>query len=426
MDKENIFFTIFIILYVSNQIGPNNLLNIFNKLNQKAIKFIDFYNIILNPMYCSEDEEDDDIKKKAETFIEKPLIKYEDKFLTDIRSMNKEYIFTEDEKLLEKQKIAEFFVTFSEENNEKIKEFKDKLENIELKLIKYQKWKDSEENNDEEEYDEDKAFEAVLETLYNNYDDDEDDNLGDTTEDKIATLLQNKSYIMNNEKEFKELIMSEEYLNERMQKAEELSRNFIIDKRLDKLENSYVMESTPLGNVLMKYDKNKESFKYYSDNSIPYRYLEVAARKYVKQLNCRPIFVDMEEELNISEEQWEKERHIKEVKEKEEKRRKEEALANGTKFVEEKKNVFAKFKSYNKESGTGHVTTAAPPKNSIPNKKVSERQENEKILLKQRANRYTYEGKFANFSFIKKTDKKVVDKKFAMSFAEFKKIILKK
>jgi hypothetical protein len=154
--------------------------------------------------------------------------------------------------------------------------------------------------------------------------------------------------------------------------------------------------------------------------------LEVVARKYVKQLNCRPIFVDMEEELNISEEKWKKEQHKKEVKEKEDKRRKEEALENGTKCVEEKKNVFAKFKSYNKESGTGHVTTAAPPKNSIPNKQVSERQENEKILLKQRANRYTYEGKFANFSFIKKTDKKVVDKKFAMSFADFKKIILNK
>ena len=424
MDKETIFFTIFIILYVSNQIGAKNLSNIFNKLNQKAMNFIDFYNIILNPMYYSEEEDEDIIKKEVEPFIEKPVIKYEDKFLNDIRSMNKEYIFTEEEKFLEKQKIADFLIKFSEENNEKIQEFKDELDNIELKLTKYQKWKDSEENNDEEEYDEDKAFEAVLETLYNNYDDDEDDNLGDTTEEM---LLQNKNLIMSKEREFKELIISEEYLKKRMQNAEELSRKFIIDRRLDKLENSYVIESTPLGNVLMKYDKNKESFKYYSDNSIPYRYLEVVARKYVKQLNFRPIFVDMEEELNISEEKWEKERHKKEEKVKEEKRRKEEALANGTKsIVEEKKNVFAKFKSYNKESGTGHVTTVAPPKNSIPNKKVSEPQENEKVLFKQRANRYTYEGKFANFSFIKKTDKKVVDKKFAMSFAEFKKTILNK
>ena len=186
------------------------------------------------------------------------------------------------------------------------------------------------------------------------------------------------------------------------------------------------MEFTPLGNVLMKYDKNKQSFKFYSDSTIPYRYLEVVGRKFVKHFNCRPLFVDMEEELKLSEDKWKKERNEKEEREEEDKRKKENAIINGKKPVEEKKNVFAKFKSYNKESGTGHVIKAAPPKNSIPNKKLNPAQENEKTLLKQKANRYTYEGKLANFSFIKKVDRKVVDKKFGMSFADFKKGILKK
>jgi hypothetical protein len=44
------------------------------------------------------------------------------------------------------------------------------------------------------------------------------------------------------------------------------------------------------------------------------------------------------------------------------------------------------------------------------------------ILLKDKANRYTYEGKFANFSFLKKVDRKAVNKKFAMTFADFKKM----
>ena len=35
------------------------------------------------------------------------------------------------------------------------------------------------------------------------------------------------------------------------------------------------MEKTPVGNVLMMYDKDRESFKYFSDCNIPYRYLEV-------------------------------------------------------------------------------------------------------------------------------------------------------
>ena len=230
---------------------------------------------------------------------------------------------------------------------------------------------------------------------------------------------------MNKEFTFKQEYESEEGQQNNVKKAEEMSRNFIIQQRLDKLKNCFIMEYTPLGNVLMIYDIERESFKFYSDSTIPYRYLEVVARKYVKQFGCRPIFVDMEEELKLAEDKWDKERKEKDEKEEEERRKKEESIKI-QKPIEERKNVFAKFKSYNKESGTGHVNTGAPPKNSIPNKKLTSQQENEKTLLKDKANRYTYEGKIVNFSFIKKIDRKVVDKKFNMSFADFKKKLLSK
>ena len=64
----------------------------------------------------------------------------------------------------------------------------------------------------------------------------------------------------------------------------------------------------------------------------------------------------------------------------------------------------------------------AHPKNSIPNNKLTAEQENEKMLLKDKANRYTYQGKLSNFNFLKKTEKKTVDKKYAMTFADFKKL----
>ena len=182
------------------------------------------------------------------------------------------------------------------------------------------------------------------------------------------------------------------------------------------MANCYVMESTPQGNVLMIYDNKKGSFKFYSDSTIPYRYLEVVGRKYVKTFDCRPLYVDMEEELTLAEEKWEKERKEKEEKEEQERKRKEEQKANPQ---VEKKNVFAKFKSYNKEGASGRVNTGLPPKNSIP---MTKEQENEKILLKEKANRYTYEGKMANFSFLKKVERKVVDKKYGLSFADFKKM----
>ena len=89
-----------------------------------------------------------------------------------------------------------------------------------------------------------------------------------------------------------------------------------------------------------------------------------------------------------------------------------------------KKDVFAKFKNYNKESGTGKVNRgAAPPKNSIPNNNNTKNTD-ENVILKENANRYTCEGRLANFSILKKPDRKVVDKKYAMSFADFKKLKL--
>jgi hypothetical protein len=97
----------------------------------------------------------------------------------------------------------------------------------------------------------------------------------------------------------------------------------------------------------------------------------------------------------------------------------------------EKKNVFAKFKTYNKEAGTGKVNTAPPPKNSIPQGRISinlndskkdKDGNSEKILLKERSNRYSHQGKFANFNILQKIDRKKIDKKFALSFADFKKL----
>jgi cobalamin biosynthesis protein CbiG len=136
--------------------------------------------------------------------------------------------------------------------------------------------------------------------------------------------------------------------------------------------------------------------------------------------NCRPLFIDMEEELKLFEEKWTKEYELKKAKEAEEKLKAEEAAKNN-KPTEQKKNIFAKFKSYNKDAG-GKISMAAPPKNSIPNKATVETKEGEKILLKERANRYTYEGKFANFNFLQKIERKVFNKKLGISFADFKKM----
>jgi hypothetical protein len=344
-----------------------------------------------------------------EKSMEKPNVRYEDKFLTEIRKLNKEFIFDEKEKELFEEKRSHFLHNTQNEYRMEVKKMKERLCDIEIELTNLEK----NDNNTcckvkEKKY---------KETSYTDTEEDDEENIfeyeEETKEEKIANLNAEKKSLYEKVKNLNYLLDTENGKLELLTKSKEFANNFVINQRLEKLISCYVIEMTPQGNVLMIYDSKKGSFKYYSDHVIPYRYLEVVSRKYVKLFDCRPLYVDMEEELEIAEKRWEKERLEKERLEKE----KLEKETNHS-IVPEKKNVFAKFKSYNKEGAHGRVNAAVPPKNSIP---ITKEQEKEKILLKEKANRFTYEGKLVNFSFLKKVERKVVDKKYGLSFADFKK-----
>jgi hypothetical protein len=180
-------------------------------------------------------------------------------------------------------------------------------------------------------------------------------------------------------------------------KIKEVNHLSTTNDSLDNLKNSFVMETTPNGNVLMFWDNNRYSFTYYSDTSIPYRYLEVVARKYVIMNNCREIYYIMEEQLKPL--------------------KKEEIIK------EEEKTVFAKLKSYNQSSIMNTKNIPSKKQNlstHLPRIQINQKEENKnEILLKENANRYSYEGKLINFSFLKKPKKKINEN---ISFSEFKKI----
>jgi len=138
----------------------------------------------------------------------------------------------------------------------------------------------------------------------------------------------------------------------------------------------------------MFYNHKRESFEYFSDFTIPYRYLETVARKYVITYFCKDIFIVMETELNEARVKHEEiilekklEQQIQKLNQK------------------EKKPLFVKLKSYNSNK----------TKNTSQN-----------LILKENSNRYTYKGKFANYNILKKIDRKMVDKKYAVSYREFK------
>lgn len=150
----------------------------------------------------------------------------------------------------------------------------------------------------------------------------------------------------------------------------ELAESQLIQERLANLKYSFVMEHTPIGNVLMYYDSVKEAFEYYSDNVVPYRYLDTVCRKYVIMNACRLLYVDISQEL-------------KEFQ---------------SKNVEEKQisSVFVKLKNYKK--------TVSKP--SV------------KVMLKAKTNKYLYQGRMNNFSFMKQSE----SKNESLSFAEYKKM----
>jgi hypothetical protein len=102
--------------------------------------------------------------------------------------------------------------------------------------------------------------------------------------------------------------------------------------------NLVIMETTPNGNVIMSYEYDKDvpdrsKFIYYAnDKTIPYKYLDTVARKYVYVYKCPEIYVYIKDEL------------IKEQKKMEDEKKQEE---DTNKLTQEKKNsVFASFKKY--------------------------------------------------------------------------------
>lgn len=228
--------------------------------------------------------------------------------------------------------------------------------------------------------------------------------------------------VVETKEEPKPIIFEEKY-KEDYKKVEETE---LSKERLEQLKNSILIERTPLGNVVMFYDNLRETFTYYSDSTMPYRYLEVVARKYVVTNRCKKLYVDMEKELKEAQEKLEKkQKEEQELKEQMEEKNEKETNATPT-----KKSVFAKLKNYNKDNS---LKVAGIPSDSksvskkvIPQGDKNTTSKNEPLLLKENANRYSYEGKMVNFNFLKKVERKVVDKTYAMNFADFKKMMSSK
>lgn len=334
---------------------------------------------------AEEEKKEDAVKEKEEEKIE---IKFEDKYLIAFRSFSNDYFFNEDELILKKNKLNELK---SEYQINKNKEF-DKLNALLLethKLINLGS-----------------IITEEVKNLLIKYFEIEDDYADDPSNVDFDELY---IYLENDHKKFQEEIdnLMEELKNETLLDSEFQNKalDFILNKKLDGLINNYILEFTPLGNVYMRYNNFKKSFEYFSNNTIPYRYLETIGRKYVMTFKCKALFIDLEEEL-----------------------KKASALAlEKEKDLVTNKSV-SKFKSYNKDIKIDKLFTKGRPQGqnvlppqiraNLPN--VNANGDNQ--LLKENSNRYTWEGRLSNIQLLKKVDRKIVDKKYAMTFSDFKQI----
>jgi hypothetical protein len=389
--------------YLKNDVYKfiTNLQHGFSNLQTRLTKKLLKYNGHFSDFDTSSSDSESESESDSNVALV-PEIKYEDKYLEDIKKMSLDYRFTWAELSIRDNKFNELFNLYKTNlDNEK--------SSLNLQIVE-------------------KGM-KYLEIDNDDNDDDDYENIGDeSNSDDFLEKEKEKEKEKEREKVEEEInllrCMIKELDNKsdidiiRVAKLE--ARQFVIKERLDGLKNNFVFEKTPLGNVIMYWNNSRESFEYYSDNTIPYRFLETVARKYVKTFNCRQIYIDMDFELSEFErKQKEEELRIKLLEEET------KPMLTQSSVELKKKDVFAKFKNYNKESGTGKVNRGvAPPKNSIPNNNT--KKSDEKFILKENSNRYTCEGKLANFSFLKKPDRKVTDKKYAMSFADYKKWNLEK
>jgi hypothetical protein len=357
--------------------------NPFFHSQKKLSEILKFYEFICenNPLFLDYSElldfsSEEEVAEGTEEEIKK-VIKFEDKYLEKFNNFSNEYQFTELELDDEKKEYERIKINYENKKYEIIYEIQEKL----YKINKIQeKGGISNEKNENGIFTEN-INKFGIDKLLKYFDLEEEDQDDIDLEDLYLSLLNEKIDLLKQIKEAEKRIMT----NDEMRLK---SREYIIQKKLDKCMNSYIVESTPLGNVCMRYNNDKKSFEYFSNNTIPYRYLESVARKYVTTYWCKPIFVNIEEEIKKAEE-----------KNKEEKEKEKEKKDNP-------KKMFAQLKSY-KET-----------------KKTQEQRKDtkEKQIVKENANRYTWEGRLTNFCPLKKIDKKILDKKLAMTYADFKKI----
>jgi hypothetical protein len=336
-----------------------------------------------------------------EVEVEVKPINYEDKYSGRFLTFPNEYHFTESELDQEKTNYAKIKSTYETNMKTDTEKIRSKIDTLERIITNF---------DDTDAEKKDKAIRQMIQYfgIKQEYNDDPDD----YDIDELFNDVKNDCNQFTSELTELTNAVTPDFVVQ--------AKEAIINSKLDGYINNYILETTPIGNVYMRYNNNKKSFEYFSNSTIPYRYLETISRKYVMTYWCKPLFIDLAEELKKAKEKHEEEKNNKKDKD-----------VNDNNTKKDKNNTPLnmgpnKFKKYTKDVQQNRPSKnrvqsdfILPPqiKANLPNINATGGDEH---LLKACSNRYTWEGRIANLSLLKKVDKKLVDKKMAMSFADFK------
>lgn len=174
-------------------------------------------------------------------------------------------------------------------------------------------------------------------------------------------------------------------------------------------KNTSVLESTPQGIVIMRYNNEREGFEYWCDNkNIKYDYLETVARKFVIMNFCTNLYVDRRE--NIKKQQDEIDDMIKKQKKDKEKKEKDK--------IKEKSTEKKALKKKNQEVDSVFVKS----KFSIE-KKIEKKTYDKSKIVAKKANKYLFMGKTKEFQWLKQEKKQAPAQE--ISFSSFKSLFMK-
>jgi hypothetical protein len=383
----------------------------------KFLEFIHNENPLLLTYYEEDDnaseEEDNEEHPQSTQVVVEP---YENKYMTKFKQFTSDYAFTwadlkfKQEMLVEiPNKIKTETIPYITKQIEIKKDFIKSKVNELIKLLEDHNERDSDTDTDTD--DEDSQLRKELTEYYETY--------GlDGLLEKYGTPVKstfNVNKKNNNETEFYIIIRnSKEELSKlnaqldeyhekiRLNQFDNQAYQLMIDKKLNNLMNNYIIEYTPLGNVVMRYNHNDQTFDYFSNNSIPYRYLETIGRKYVLTYQCKNIFIDMDTEVE-----------------------------HANKLNEENKNKSSSHKiiQLNNKNNKNQLNINNKNSSNTKNKSLPENRNNSTTIVNpinnidivvKNSNRYTWKGRFADFKIVKSVKKEIVNKNLKVSFKEFK------